>query len=148
MKKFTSHSRNSLFLMEMIISLLFLSLMCSACIQIFAQAYFARKEARNLNHMQELIITSGEILEGTDGSVEAFCRLLPDGIISENTITYYFDQNWEICIEKEADFVFSIELFKTDKKKTGTLLFQDSKENILKELKIQFPILQITEGLS
>ena len=45
MKKITTHSKSSLFLMEMILSILILALTCTACIRIFAAAKTQRKEA-------------------------------------------------------------------------------------------------------
>ena len=69
MKKITTHSKSSLFLMEMILSILILALTCTACIRIFAAAKTQRKEARELNHIQELVTSAGETLEGwTDSS--------------------------------------------------------------------------------
>ena len=60
MKKITTHSKSSLFLMEMILSILILALTCTACIRIFAAAKTQRKEARELNHIQELVTSAGE----------------------------------------------------------------------------------------
>ena len=69
MKKITTHSKSSLFLMEMILSILILALTCTACIRIFAAAKTQRKEARELNHIQELVTSAGETLEGWDGQL-------------------------------------------------------------------------------
>jgi len=63
MKKITTHSKSSLFLMEMILSILILALTCTACIRIFAAAKTQRKEARELNHIQELVTSAGETLQ-------------------------------------------------------------------------------------
>ena len=75
MKKITTHSKSSLFLMEMILSILILALTCTACIRIFAAAKTQRKEARELNHIQELVTSAGETLEGWDGQLSSFTRI-------------------------------------------------------------------------
>ena len=55
MRKLYNHSKSTLFLMEMILSILILSLTCTACVQIFAK----------------------EVLEGWDGRNETFTDLCP-----------------------------------------------------------------------
>lgn len=75
MQKLTSHSRSSLFLMEMILSILILALTCTACVRIFAAAKTQRQEARELNHIQELSTCAGEALEGWDGELSSFSQI-------------------------------------------------------------------------
>ena len=75
MQKLTSHSRSSLFLMEMILSILILALTCTACVRIFAAAKTQRQEARELNHTQELATCAGEALEGWDGELSSFSQI-------------------------------------------------------------------------
>lgn len=75
MQKLTSHSRSSLFLMEMILSILILALTCTACVRIFAAAKTQRQEARELNHIQELATCAGEALEGWDGELSSFLQI-------------------------------------------------------------------------
>ena len=58
MKKSQHNSSTSLFLMEMILALLFLSLCSAACIQIFAAARKNRIQAEQWNQIQALT-TSG-----------------------------------------------------------------------------------------
>ena len=50
--------------MEMIFVLLFLGLTCGVCVRLFAASYMARVHAREDSHIQELITSAGEILEG------------------------------------------------------------------------------------
>lgn len=130
MRKLKTHSKSGLFLMEMIVSLLFLALTVSVCIRIFAASWANETKARNLNHIQELTVKAGEILEGTDGSAEQFLALMPDGTVtdnaasgtlasdnstvdssvaadavsddpaSDNSLLYCFDKKWNTC---EAD---------------------------------------------
>lgn len=49
MKKSQHNSGNSLFLMEMILALLFLSLSCAACVQIFGAAIKIRSVQNSWN---------------------------------------------------------------------------------------------------
>ena len=80
MQKLNKRSGSSLFLMEMILALLFLSLSSAACIQIFAAARKSRLQAEQWNQIQALTTSVGEVLEGTDGTDEQILSLLPGGI--------------------------------------------------------------------
>ena len=60
MKKSRHNSGTSLFLMEMILTLLFLSLSSAACIQIFAAARKSRLQAEQWNQIQALTTSVGE----------------------------------------------------------------------------------------
>ena len=85
MQKLNKRSGSSLFLMEMILSILILALACTACIRIFAAAGTDRRKARELNHIQTLTVSAGEILE----KIENF-----DGVVlftRDTHETYYLD---------------------------------------------------------
>lgn len=127
--------------MEMILSLLILSLTAAACVQVFAAARTCRREAREWNHIQELTTSAGEILEGSDGSREAFLELLPGGSISEGGLLYTFDSQWQPCGAGDAVYRFSITLSVTDKEKQAVLNFRNAQGDILYEQSIRFPVL-------
>lgn len=86
MKKITTHSKSGLFLMEMIFVLLFLGLTCGICVRLFAASYTDRLKAREMDHIQELVTSAGEILEGTDGTAESFLALMPEGDIDKTDV--------------------------------------------------------------
>ena len=72
MRRTTSHAKSNLFIMEMILCLLFLSLTCSVCIQLFTAAYMDRHKAREWNHIQDYVVTCAEILESWEGTAEDY----------------------------------------------------------------------------
>lgn len=90
MKKSQHNSSTSLFLMEMILALLFLSLCSAACIQIFAAARKNRIQAEQWNQIQALTTSVGEALEGSNGSPKQLLALLPDGTQTDNSLIWYF----------------------------------------------------------
>ena len=108
MQKLTSHSRSSLFLMEMILSILILALTCTACVRIFAAAKTQRQEARELNHTQELATCSGEALEGWDGELSSFSQIfetaanVSDSEISDSDGTISSDSDSSISSATDA----------------------------------------------
>lgn len=139
MRKLTTHPRTSLFLMEMIFSLLILAIACSAGIQIFAAARRNRQTARELNHIQELTSTVGEILEGCDGKPEAMLSLLPGGELQANTLNYYYDRKWNTCNPENAAYRMHIKLRSGNSEKNAGITFYNMSGEELRRQTIRFP---------
>ena len=140
MKKSRHNSGTSLFLMEMILALLFLSLSSAACIQIFAAARKSRLQAEQWNQIQALTTSVGEVLEGTDGTDEQILSLLPGGIKKDTSLIWYYNRNWQSCSSGEAAYEMILE---TDisSEKSGELSFQQlSNGNELYRIPLRFPV--------
>ena len=117
MKKSQHNSSTSLFLMEMILALLFLSLCSAACIQIFAAARKNRIQAEQWNQIQALTTSVGEALEGSNGSPKQLLALLPDGTQTDNSLIWYYDHSWQNCSRDEADYEMVFVLSTTSSEK-------------------------------
>ena len=131
MQKLNKRSGSSLFLMEMILSILILALACTACIRIFAAAGTDRRKARELNHIQTLTVSAGE--------QDDFLSLFPGGIAESGKIYYYYDKEWTICPEEEARYCLSVQLSLSNTKKEAELTFYNASHTILYETVITFP---------
>lgn len=140
MKKSQHNSGSSLFLMEMIMALLFLALSCAACVQIFAAARTNRLKAEQLNQIQTLTTSVGEVLEGTDGSADEILNLIPDGIQENSTINWYYDSTWQICTQDSAAYVMTFTPDASSLEKSGTLTFRRTSDNTeLYQISLSFP---------
>lgn len=141
MQKLTTHSKSSLFLMEMILSILILALTCTACVRIFAAAKAVRQEARELNHIQELTTSAGETLEGWDGQISSFTRIFGKSDSEEDTglLQYHYDSEWKSCTEDSAKYTMTIKLGTSSTEKTADINFYDAKQNHLYQLSVAFP---------
>lgn len=143
-KRIHSRSKSSLFLMEMILSLLFFALACSVCIQISFLSFRARHEARLLNHMQELTITTGEVLEGWEGTAADYCLLLKEvGLLPEilpvqhyegegspsACIRLYFDRSFAPCEAEGALWELQLTLFRESYEKSLTAQLLEKQED-------------------
>lgn len=140
MKKSRHNSGTSLFLMEMILTLLFLSLSSAACIQIFAAARKSRLQAEQWNQIQALTTSVGEVLEGTDGTDEQILSLLPGGIKKDTSLIWYYNRNWQSCSSGEAACEMILE---TDisSEKSGELSFRQlSNGSELYRITLRFPV--------
>lgn len=134
-----THSKNSLFLIEMLFSLLILSIACAACIRIFAAAGISRQKARELNDIQELLISAGEMTEGWDGDLASAEALLPGGNFSDGLGTYYYDDKWNICGEQNASYRMELSLSASQQKKTAGLCFFSKSGEVLYQTELSFP---------
>ena len=140
MKKSQHNSSTSLFLMEMILALLFLSLCSAACIQIFAAARKNRIQAEQWNQIQALTTSVGEALEGSNGSPKQLLALLPDGTQTDNSLIWYYDHSWQNCSRDEADYEMVFVLSTTSSEKSGELSFRNIPENtLLYQITLNFP---------
>ncbi len=140
MKKLQHNSGNSLFLMEMILALLFLSLSCAACIQVFAAARSNRLRAQQLNQIQALTTSMGEALEGTDGSNGQILSLLPNGSRKSADLVWYYDAAWQNCEYSESAYEMVFTPATSSQEKSGSLTFYrttDHKE--LYQINLSFP---------
>lgn len=99
-------SRSSLFLMEMIISILLFSVTCAVCTQLFVQTHLKQKESKDL---QFAAISSQNIAELTqdcpgidaDSYQEWIKNLYPSIQKQDDHLVLYFDQDYQECTEKE-----------------------------------------------
>lgn len=142
MKKLYTHSKNSLFLIEMIMILLFLSLSSVACIRIFAAASQNHAKAVDWRHIQSLTTSVGEILEGTDGTPDSVSEFLSGSTQNSSTLIWYYDENWEICSSEKASHKMTLILSTDAMIKEGTLTFysvHEKKETEFYQTELAFP---------
>lgn len=144
MKQIHSHSKNSLFLMEMIFVLLFLALSSAACIRIFAAAEKNHVQAVENRQIQAHTVSVCEILEGSDGSTDSFIQYLSGGISDASSISWYYDSNWNVCDKQEASYQMLLELSPSLYEKAGTLSFyrMDTDNTLLHSTELRFPSIQ------
>lgn len=144
MKKSSTHSKTSLFLMEMIFVLLFLSVSSAACIRIFAAAKENQTKAQEWRHIQLLTTSVGEILESSDNAGNNFLSFFPDGIKKGNVIHCYYDKNWNSCSSTQA--VYEMVLKSTDSSGQSTLSFYTCSDSaLLYTIDLRFPVIRNSE---
>lgn len=139
MQKIKTHSKTSLFLMEMIFSILILALACTACIQVFAAAGKERQKAREYNHIQELTICAGEALECWNGNPDSFPSLSSGESLTNRQILYFFDSKWNSCQETDKYYTMSILPEVSQNEKTVKINFSDISGKSLYSQTLKFP---------
>ena len=144
MKQIHSHSKNSLFLMEMIFVLLFLALSSAACVRIFAAAAGNHVQAVESRQIQAHTVSVSEIMEGSDGSTDSFIQYLCGGISDASSVSWYYDSDWNICEIQDASYQMLLELSSSRYEKTGILSFYriDADHALLHSTELRFPSIQ------
>lgn len=103
------HSKASLFLMEIMISILFFSITAAVCIQLFVKAHTINVSTENLSKATYIAQDLSEYyLSGNPaGNVsmkEQMMDHLPPYKTDENHIVIYFSPDWKVCHEEAAKF--------------------------------------------
>lgn len=80
---FKRSSKSSLFLMELIMSILFFSLAAAVCVQLFVTSHTLSKSSVELNHAVVECESLAEYLQGTNGSLG-----------KSESITMFFDKDF------------------------------------------------------
>ena len=92
---------------------------------------------------------SGEILEGTDGTVQNFLALMPDGVADQDSICYYFDKHWQNASEESAFYKMRLVCSASDKVKEVHITFEKlqnaNEETSLYTQTIRFPVFSTKE---
>ena len=137
---------SALFLMEMILCLLFFSLACTVCIRFFYAGYRDRREARKVNHFQELTVTAFELLESWTGTAQDYADglrpeyephltavdpadpYMPEGftdLLPAGSVELFFDRSWQPCSAEESVWQLQIILYKGTFQKGAAALFYE-----------------------
>ena len=94
------HSKSGLFLMEILINILFFSILITFCMQIFAKAHRLSDDTQKLHQAVTICSSIAQICQSTDSSEAAGLLLFsqyPDAINNNNCIEIFFDDNFLPC---------------------------------------------------
>lgn len=107
------NSRASLFLMEIMMSVLFFSISSAVCIQLFVKAHTLNVHTENLAKATIVAQNLSEYFLNGDTSKnislrEQMLSTLPDHDTIENHVVFYYDDNWNLCKKDTASFLTSL----------------------------------------
>lgn len=115
-------SKNSLFLMELILSILFFTLTAAVCLQLFVKAHVLSQDTINLNYAVTQAQNFAEIFLSGDGSLKRFPdyfidQLTPDSCSYDDSgtlcsFTLFYDKDWNPS--GLSDHVYQVTIAYTD----------------------------------
>lgn len=104
-------SKTSLFLMEIIITVMFFSVAGAVCMQLFVQTHLTNQKTRELNHAVAKAQGFAEVMRGTDGSIDAVMDKYPTAIYAgDSFFEVYYDEDFEPCDFPDAVYVGDVTL--------------------------------------
>ena len=104
-------SRSSLFLMEMIVTILFFSLAAAVCVKCFVSAHMMGKETYELNHAIAIATGYAEVMRGTDGDIDSIMEVFPHAVKGDDSyIMIFYDENFEACDSDAAVYAGDVTL--------------------------------------
>lgn len=148
-----SHRHSSLFLLEIMISILFFALVSASCLKVFAKAHSLSTETYNLNHGISQLENVAELLKSLESDkvadTEAVTKVLTDyygkSVESdpENSASWQicFNSAWQACRYYEGGY--TIELQKETSKSSNSLCVYSirvsdlSNEEVIEELSLK-----------
>ncbi len=111
MNKDTGRSRTSLFLMEMIVTVLFFSLASAVCVQCFVNAHVIGRETQELNHAVAAATGFAEVMRGTDGDIDSIIAVYPEAVKGDDSyFTVFYDADFLPCDAENAKYAGDVTL--------------------------------------
>ena len=99
-------SKTSLFLMELVITILFFSLCAAICMQLFVKTHTLGEKTKELNHAVCAAQGFAEVMRGTDGSLASILECYPDAVSDgESFFEVFYDSDFNPCSYSEAVYV-------------------------------------------
>ena len=98
------HSKSSLFLMEIILNILFFSILATFCVQIFFKGYQLSKSTEKLHQAVTACTSIAEICQSTDSPEETLSSIYPESMSLDATILIYYDRDF-LAVENKTLFI-------------------------------------------
>lgn len=111
MKHTTSHSRSGIFLMEIIIAILFFSIVSALCLQAFVRSRALSKDANALNRSVAITESIAEMIKGADSPQNAIALIqetYPNAASDSEVALLSYDENWEPCRASDKDCTYQV----------------------------------------
>lgn len=107
----SKQSKTSLFLMELIITIMFFAICSGVCVQLFVQSHVLGKETWELNRAVEKAQGFAEVMRGTDGTIESIMAQFPEAVSADDSyFEVFYDVNFLPCEYSEAVYVGDVTL--------------------------------------
>lgn len=102
--------RSSLFLIELMVSILFFALASAVCIQVFAKSHTKSIETAKLNMAVANAQSAAEIFLNNDSPEDMLLLVFPEGQMSADAFTAYFDKDFNSCHKKDASYMLNVRI--------------------------------------
>ena len=98
------HSKASLFLMELMLNILFFSVLVTICLQLFFKAHNLSESTTVLHRAVSTSTSIAEIYQSNSYGKESILHIYPDAIELNQNIIIYFDEKFVSCPKEEGSY--------------------------------------------
>lgn len=99
-------SKSSLFLMEILVSILLFSIASAVCVQVFVKASQLNKSSRELEQSLRIAQNFAEIMRSSRAPAETLQSLYPDAKMNHSEISVFFDQSFVPCPKESTNALY------------------------------------------
>lgn len=121
------NSKASLYLMELMISVLFFSISSAVCVQLFVKAHLVNKETDIRTHAVLAVQNTAEYFLISGGDKEKTLSYYADYSENSNQVTVYFDNTFMPCREDAASYIEHITFTQDDTFSYANIEMRDTK---------------------
>ena len=102
-------SKTSLFLMELIITILLFAACGAVCVKLFVTSHMMTKETVELNEAVSIAQGFAEVMRGTDGDMESVLAHYPSAVCGgEGFFEVFYDEDFNVCEFSDASYVSDV----------------------------------------
>ena len=133
-----THSKNSLFLMEILLNILLFSVLLVVGLQFFGKTHTLTQKTQQLHAAVTSCSNVASIFESGDGTAADILSVYPYSVNLDNKVIVYLDKNFNDCKKGQARYYITAKLNQSGNDPLATLTIRcrtiDQKE-LLYELK-------------
>ena len=136
-----THSKNSLFLMEILLNILLFSVLLVVGLQFFGKTHTLTQKTQQLHAAVTSCSNVASIFESGDGTAADILSVYPYSVNLDNKVIVYLDKNFNDCKKGQARYYITAKLNKSGNDQLATLTIRcrtiEQKE-LLYELKASY----------
>ncbi len=115
------HSKNSLFLMEILINILLFSALLVVGLQFFSKTHTLTQKTRELHQAVTSCSNVAAIFESGDGTTADILTVYPYSVNLDDKVIVYLDKNFNDCQKGQAQYYITAKLDKSSNAQLATL---------------------------
>lgn len=105
-----THSKNSLFLMEILLNILLFSVLLVVSLQFFSRTHKLTKETAQLHQAVSSCTNVASIFSSGDGTTADILAVYPYSVKLNDNVMIYLDKNFNDCKKKQAQYYITAKL--------------------------------------
>lgn len=130
----STSSKSSLFLIEMMLSILFLALASAVCVSMFVRATTMGEQSENLSAAVAHAQSVAESFKSCDGDVAALCELFDTADDGTGSVTIFYDNDWKQSKDEYAPYSVVVDIKGDSMKSAQIVVYHTGEKDPLWEL--------------